>query len=158
MNSTPSTNSGRAIGRFRWVICALLFCACLINYMDRQVLGLLKPDLSKLFGWTETDYTRMTIAFSAAYAIGQTLFGPLINWMGVKSAYSFSIVFWSLAAMSHSLARTVVGFCSARFALGLGESGNFPTAIRVVTEWFPPRERSVATGIFNAGSNIGAIV
>jgi len=143
--------------KFRWVICALLFFACTVNYMDRQILGLLKPQLSELFKWTETDYGRMAIAFQFAYAIGQTLFGPFINWIGTKSAYACSVVFWSFAAMSHSLCRTVAGFSLARFALGLGESGNFPTAIRTVTEWFPPKERSVATGIFNTGSNIGAI-
>jgi len=143
--------------KFRWVICALLFFACTVNYMDRQILGLLKPQLSELFKWTETDYGRMAIAFQFAYAIGQTLFGPFINWIGTKSAYACSVVFWSFAAMSHSLCRTVTGFSLARFALGLGESGNFPTAIRTVTEWFPPKERSVATGIFNTGSNIGAI-
>jgi len=146
-----------SIGKFRWVVCALLFFACTVNYMDRQVLGLLKPQLSEMFKWTETDYGRMAIAFQAAYAIGQTLFGPFINWIGTKSAYACSVVFWSLAAMSHSLCRTVTGFSLARFALGLGESGNFPTAIRAVTEWFPPKERSVATGIFNTGTNIGAI-
>jgi MFS transporter, ACS family, hexuronate transporter len=145
-------------GKYRWVICVLLFTACLINYMDRQVLGLLKPDLARLFNWSEKDYGYMAIAFQASYAIGQTLTGPLINWIGTKSAYACSVAFWSLAAMSHALMRSVFGFCSARFALGLGESGNFPTAIRTVTEWFPPRERSVATGIFNAGSNIGAVV
>ena len=139
------------------MICALLFSACLINYMDRQVLGLLKPQLSELFHWTEKDYGHMAICFQAAYAIGQTLFGPFINLVGTKAAYSASILVWSLAAMSHALARSVFGFCSARFALGLGESGNFPTAIRTVAEWFPPKERSVATGIFNAGSNIGAV-
>ena len=158
ISSTPANPSLALPGRFRWVICALLFFACLINYMDRQVLGLLKPDLSRTFGWTETDYGRITIAFQAAYAAGQTLFGPLIEWVGTKSAYSFSVVFWSLAAMSHALARSVAGFCGARFALGLGESGNFPTAVKTVAEWFPPRERSVATGIFNAGSNVGAVV
>jgi MFS transporter, ACS family, hexuronate transporter len=146
-----------AIGKFRWVICALLFSACLVNYMDRQVLGLLKPDLAKMFNWSEKDYGYMAIAFQASYAIGQTLAGPFINWIGTKSAYACSVVFWSLAAMSHALMRSVTGFCCARFALGLGESGNFPTAIRTVTEWFPPRERSVATGIFNSGSNIGAV-
>jgi ACS family hexuronate transporter-like MFS transporter len=145
------------VGKFRWVICALLFSACLVNYMDRQVLGLLKPQLSKMFQWTETDYGRMAIAFQAAYAIGQTLFGPFINWIGTKSAYACSVLFWSFAAMAHSLCRSVSGFSLARFALGLGESGNFPTAIRTVTEWFPAGERSVATGIFNTGSNIGAI-
>jgi ACS family hexuronate transporter-like MFS transporter len=145
------------IGTFRWAICALLFFACTVNYMDRQVLGLLKPALSKRFAWTETDYSRMAIFFQAAYAIGQILFGPIINWIGTKRAYASSVIVWSTAAMSHALCRTVAGFSAARFALGLGESGNYPTAIRVVAEWFPARERSVANGIFNTGSNMGAI-
>lgn len=144
-------------GKFRWVICALLFFACTVNYMDRQVLGLLKPLLSGRFNWSETDYSRMAIFFQASYAIGQILFGPIINWIGTKSAYTLSVIVWSMAAMSHSLCRTVAGFSTARFMLGLGESGNYPTAIRVVTEWFPAKERSVATGIFNTGSNMGAI-
>lgn len=144
-------------GTFRWLICALLFFACTVNYMDRQVLGLLKPVLSQKFAWTETDYSRMAIYFQAAYAVGQICFGPLINWIGTKTAYAGSVLFWSLAAMSHALCRSVPGFSAARFALGLGESGNYPAAIRVVTEWFPPQERSVATGIFNTGSNMGAI-
>jgi len=144
-------------GKFRWLICALLFFACTVNYMDRQVLGLLKPVLSKNFAWTETDYSHMAIFFQAAYAVGQICFGPIINWIGTKMAYAGSVLFWSLAAMSHALCRTVPGFSAARFALGLGESGNYPVAIRVVTEWFPPQERSVATGIFNTGSNMGAI-
>jgi len=145
------------VGKYRWVICALLFCVCTVNYMDRQVLGLLKPDLSKTFGWTETQYALMAIFFQFAYAVGQLGFGTFMNWLGVKGAYAASVLFWSLAAMSHALCRTVGGFCGARLALGLGESGNFPAAIRVVTEWFPPKERSVATGIFNTGSNMGAI-
>jgi len=144
-------------GKYRWVICALLFFACTVNYMDRQVLGLLKPDLSRTFHWSETDYSRMAIFFQLAYALGQAGFGSFMNWLGIKSAYALSVVFWGLAAMSHSLCRTVPGFSAARFALGLGESGNFPAAIRVVAEWFPPRERSVATGLFNTGSNVGAI-
>ena len=143
--------------KYRWVICALLFFVCTVNYMDRQVLGLLKPDLSKTFGWTETQYALMAIFFQFSYAIGQLGFGTFMNWIGVKSAYAISVLFWSLSAMSHALCRTVGGFCGARMALGLGESGNFPAAIRVVTEWFPPKERSVATGIFNTGSNMGAI-
>ena len=147
----------RLHGSFRWVICALLFFACVVNYMDRQILGLLKPTLSKALNWSETDYGRIAIAFQASYAIGQVLAGPLIEWIGTKSAYAFSMVLWSLAAMAHALARSVFGFGTARFALGLGESGNFPTAIKTVAEWFPPKERSVTTGIFNAGSNIGAI-
>jgi len=143
--------------RFRWVICALLFFACTVNYMDRQVLGLLKPDLSKSFGWTESEYALMAIFFQLAYAVGQLGFGSFMNWIGVKAAYSFSVLFWSLSAMAHALCRTVGAFCGVRLALGLGESGNFPAAIRVVTEWFPPKERSVATGIFNTGSNIVSI-
>jgi ACS family hexuronate transporter-like MFS transporter len=145
------------IGTFRWAICALLFFACTVNYMDRQVLGLLKPVLAKKFSWSETDYGWIAICFQAAYAIGQILFGPIINWIGTKKAYASSVIVWSTAAMSHALCRTVAGFSAARFALGLGESGNYPTAIRVVAEWFPARERSVATGIFNTGSNMGAI-
>jgi ACS family hexuronate transporter-like MFS transporter len=145
------------IGTFRWAICALLFFACTVNYMDRQVLGLLKPVLSTKFGWSDIDYSWIGIFFQASYAIGQILFGPIINWIGTKKAYASSVIVWSTAAMSHALCRTVAGFSAARFALGLGESGNYPTAIRVVAEWFPARERSVATGIFNTGSNIGAI-
>jgi ACS family hexuronate transporter-like MFS transporter len=147
----------KTMTKYRWVICGLLFFACTVNYMDRQVLGLLKPDLSKTFGWSETDYARMAIFFQLAYAVGQLGFGSFMNWIGVKSGYALSVLFWSLSAMSHALCRTVGSFCGARLALGLGESGNFPAAIRVVTEWFPPKERSVATGIFNTGSNMGAI-
>ncbi|MGH7940443.1 MAG: MFS transporter [Limisphaerales bacterium] len=144
-------------GKYRWVICALLFFACTVNYMDRQVLGLLKPLLSQRFSWTEMDYSRMAILFQGAYAIGQVLFGPIINWIGAKSAYGLSVLVWSSAAMSQAFCSTVGGFSVARFALGLGESGNYPTAIRVVAEWFPAKERSVATGLFNTGSNMGAI-
>ncbi len=147
----------KQVGKYRWVICALLFAACTVNYMDRQVLGLLKPDLSKRFNWSEEDYSHMAILFQLAYALGQTCFGPFMNWIGTKSAYACSVLFWSLSAMAHSLCRTVTGFSIVRFALGLGESGNFPAAIRVVTEWFPQKERSVATGLFNTGSNMGAI-
>jgi ACS family hexuronate transporter-like MFS transporter len=144
-------------GKFRWVICALLFFACMINYMDRQVLGLLKPELMKIFHWSERDFGTINITFQAAYAIGQTAFGPIIEFIGTKSTYAFALVFWSLAAMAHALAKSVAGFSLVRFALGAGESGNFPTAVKTVVEWFPPRERSVANGIFNAGSNVGSI-
>jgi len=150
--------SAGKIGRFRWVICALLFAACLINYMDRQVLGLLKGELSTALHWTEKDYGIITICFQASYALGQVFTGPVIEVVGVKLAYSGAIIFWSLAAAAHALTRSVFGFGLARFALGLGESGNFPAAIRTVTEWFPPKERSIATGIFNTGSNVGSMV
>lgn len=147
----------KTTGKYRWVICALLFLVCLVNYMDRQVLGLLKPDLSRNFGWSETDYSRMAIYFQLAYAVGQLGFGPFMNWVGTKRAYGWSVGFWGVAAMAHASCRSVGAFCGARLALGLGESGNFPAAVRVVAEWFPAAERSVATGIFNTGSNFGAV-
>jgi ACS family hexuronate transporter-like MFS transporter len=146
------------MGRYRWVICALLFTACLVNYMDRQVLGLLKGELSTALHWSEKDYGVITICFQAAYALGQILTGPLIELVGLKSAYAGAIVFWSLAAAAHALTRSVFGFSVARLALGLGESANFPAAIRTVAEWFPPKERSLATGIFNTGSNVGSMI
>lgn len=144
--------------RFRWTICALLLAATTINYMDRQVLGLLAPTLTKELGWTEQDYGVITSWFSFAYAIGFLLAGRLMDRVGVKKGYAFAIVTWSLAAMSHALANSAAGFSYARAALGFGESGNFPAAIKATAEWFPRKERALATGIFNAGSNIGAIV
>ena len=126
--------------------------------MDRHMIGILKPHLSATFQWSEEDYGNIVMAFHAAYAIGQALTGPLIEWIGTKSGYAFAVGFWSLAAMAHALARSVLGFGVARFGLGLGESGNFPSAIQTVTEWFPQRERSLATGIFNTGSSMGVIL
>jgi MFS transporter, ACS family, aldohexuronate transporter len=150
--------SARDVGRFRWAICALLFAACLVNYMDRQVLGLLKGELSAALHWSERDYGVITICFQASYALGQVLTGPLVEWIGLKTAYGGAMIFWSLAAAAHALTRSVVGFSGARLALGLGESANFPAAIRTVAEWFPPKERSIATGIFNTGSNVGSMI
>ena len=144
-------------GKFRWVICALLFLACVINYMDRQVLGLLKPELVKVFGWSEKDFGFINICFQATYAFGQSLFGPLMEIIGTRWTYAMAIAFWSLAAMGHSWAKSLGTWGLARAALGLGESGNYPTAMKTVTEWFSPKERSVATGLFNSGSNLGSI-
>lgn len=146
------------IGYYRWTICALLFFATTINYIDRQVIGILKPTLSQEFGWSEIDYSNIVFAFQLAYAIGMLLVGRLMDWLGTKRGYSLAVIFWSVAAMVHALARSVLGFSAARFALGLGEAGNFPAAIKTVAEWFPKKERALATGIFNAGSNVGAIV
>ena len=151
----PATSHGV---RLRWYICALLFFATTINYIDRQVLGLLKPVISKELGWTEADFGWVISAFQAAYAIMMPLAGRIVDWIGPKRGYSLAVIFWSVAAMSHSLARSVVQFAAARFALGLGESANFPAAIRTVADWFPAEERALATGIFNAGTNIGAVV
>jgi ACS family hexuronate transporter-like MFS transporter len=146
------------IGYYRWTVCALLFFATTINYIDRQVLGILAPVLEREIGWSESQYGFIVTAFQAAYAIGLLLVGRMMDLLGTKIGYSFAMVFWSIAAMAHALARSAFGFGAARFALGLGESGNFPAAIKTVAEWFPKKERALATGIFNAGSNVGAVV
>ncbi|HEX6373001.1 MAG TPA: MFS transporter [Longimicrobium sp.] len=143
---------------YRWTICALLFFATTINYVDRQVLGILAPTLSNELGWSESQYGDIVSYFSFAYALGFLGMGRLLDRIGVRRGFSFAIVAWSLAAMGHAFARTAAGFSVARAALGLGESGNFPAAIKTTAEWFPRRERALATGIFNAGSNVGAIV
>jgi ACS family hexuronate transporter-like MFS transporter len=146
------------MGRFRWRICALLFAATTLNYIDRQVLGVLAPDLGRQFGWNEIEYGTIVTAFQAAYAIGLLCAGAIIDKLGTRIGYALAICVWSIAAMSHALAGSVLGFAVARFFLGLGEAGNFPAAIKTVAEWFPRRERAFATGIFNAGSNVGAIL
>ena len=151
LDARPSEN-------FRWVICALLFFATTINYMDRQVLGLLAPLLQKTFGWSEIQYGHIVQMFFYAYALGLLLVGRFIDRVGTRVGYAVAITIWSLAAMGHALARSIFGFGAARFMLGLGESGNFPAAIKTVAEWFPRKERALATGIFNSGTNIGAIV
>jgi ACS family hexuronate transporter-like MFS transporter len=169
------------IGNTRWIICALLFFAATINYVDRQVIGILKPTLEKEFGWTEIDYGWIVFAFQTAYAIGLLGVGRLMDRFGTKKGFAFSIVVWSLAAMAHAwavgiglavlgifaffgieaaavgLSVSVIGFIVARFALGIGEAGNFPASIKTVAEWFPKKERALATGIFNSGTNIGAL-
>ena len=142
---------------YRWRVVALLFFATTINYMDRQVIGLLKPVLEKEFFWSEADYGNIVMAFSACYALGLLLFGRFIDQIGVKRGYAISIVAWSLAAVAHAAAFSTAGFMAVRAALGLGEAGNFPAAIKTVAEWFPKKERALANGIFNSGSNIGAI-
>ena len=148
------------IGRYRWVICALLFFATTINYIDRQVLGILATDeaFKAQIGWNEAEYGFVNTAFQAAYAIGLLVVGGLMDKFGTRKGFSVAIVFWSIAAMGHSLARSAFGFGVARFTLGLGEAGNFPAAIKTVAEWFPKKERAFATGIFNSGSNVGAIL
>ena len=154
----PIETLGARIGRYRWVICGLLFFATTVNYIDRQVLGILAKDLKGIIGWTEVDYGNIVAAFSAAYALGLLLAGRLMDRIGTRTGYALAIVWWSIAAMAHALARTPFGFGVARAALGIGEAGNFPAAIKTVAEWFPKKERAFATGIFNAGSNVGAIV
>ena len=144
--------------RYRWRICALLFFATTINYIDRQVLGVLAPYLQPIIGWNEIQYGYIVASFQAAYAIGLLIAGGVIDRLGTRIGYAIAISIWSLAAMGHALVQSVIGFAIARFALGLGEAGNFPAAIKTVAEWFPRKERALATGIFNSGSNVGAIV
>ena len=146
------------IGRYRWLICALLFFATTVNYVDRLVFGILGPELQKQFGWTAKDYTDIVFWFEVAYAIGLLGAGRILDWIGTRLGYALSLIFWSLAAMLHAAMSTIGGFSAARFLLGLGEAGNFPAAIKTVAEWFPKKERALATGIFNSGTNVGAIV
>ncbi|MBC7900805.1 MAG: MFS transporter [Saprospiraceae bacterium] len=184
------------IGHQRWVICALLFFAATVNYIDRQVIGILKPTLQGEFGWSEIDYSWIVFSFQTAYAIGLLFVGKLMDRIGTKIGFSLAIIVWSIAAMAHAwavgigdfmspvvvpivngvvsgfntisslvgiapwsvtLSVSVVGFMVARFVLGLGEAGNFPASIKTVAEWFPKKERALATGIFNSGTNIGAL-
>ena len=173
------------IGKQRWIICALLFFAATVNYIDRQVIGILKPTLATEFGWTESDYSWIVFAFQTAYALGLLFVGNLMDKFGTKKGFSFSIVVWSIGAVLHAwavpigmvglgiltffaaklgytasaitLSASVIGFMIARFILGIGEAGNFPASIKTVAEWFPKKERALATGIFNSGTNIGAL-
>jgi ACS family hexuronate transporter-like MFS transporter len=146
------------VGRVRWVIVALLFAATAINYVDRQMIGLLKPTLQKEFGWHETTYADIVFYFQLAYAIGYIFFGTIVDRVGARIGYGAAFLIWTTAHMLHAAVTTVFGFGAVRFLLGIGESGNFPAGLKAVTEWFPKKERALATGIFNAGSNVGAIV
>jgi len=165
------------VGNYRWLVCGLLFLATTINYIDRQVIGILKPLLQTQYGWSEIDYGDLVFAFQLAYAIGFLFAGRIMDRFGTKKGYALALTVWSLAAIMTAWApgygapvsallavfgmkygAAVAGFLLARFTLGLGESGNFPAAIKTVAEWFPRRERALATGIFNAGTNVGAII
>jgi ACS family hexuronate transporter-like MFS transporter len=152
------SSRGARLGRVRWTICAMLFVATSINYMDRQVIAILKPTLQHSIGLTEVSYGYIVDAFQIAYALGLLAAGRLIDKLGTRIGYMLVMAVWSLSAMGHALANTALEFGFARFFLGLGESGNFPAAIKTVAEWFPQNERSLATGIFNSGANVGAIL
>jgi MFS transporter, ACS family, hexuronate transporter len=149
----PAPNSHR-----RWIVCALLFFATTINYTDRQVLGLLAPMLQVKIGWSEAQYAAIGTSFLIAYAFGLLFLSGLIDRIGTRLGYAVAISIWSLAAVSHSLARSALGFGIARFGLGFGESGSFPASIKTIAEWFPKKERALATGIFNSGANAGATI
>lgn len=144
--------------RYRWQMTALLFVATTINYLDRQVISLLKPTLERVFEWTETDYSHIVMAFQGAYALSFVTFGWGIDRIGAKVGYSLSVFVWSIGAMLHAVASSTFSFGVFRALLGLGEGGNFPASIKTVTEWFPQKERAFATGIFNSGTNIGAVI
>ena len=154
--SPPSGVGG--IGKYRWTICALVFFATTINYLDRQAISLVKADLDTEFGWSKTDYANITVAFQLTYALAMFGVGRFIDRVGTKIGYALSLFFWSLAAIGHALVKSTTGFFIARGFLGMTESGNFPSAIKTIAEWFPKKERALATGIFNSGTNIGAIV
>lgn len=155
--AVPNENQS-FLSKHRWRICALLFFATTINYIDRQVLSILAPQLQVLFSWSESDYGFIVSAFQLAYAGGFIIMGQVLDRFGTRIGYSLSIIIWSLAAMGHSFAGSVSSFATSRFFLGLGEAGNFPSAIKAVSEWFSEKERALAIGIFNSGSNIGAII
>src|SRR5664279_699195 len=149
------------MGHYRYRILALVFMATTINYFDRSIVGVMAPTLQKLFHWSNKDYAAIIISFKIAYGIGLLFMGNIIDRLGTRIGYTISIVTWSLFGMLHAVIRpafNLIGFIVARFGLGFGESGNFPAAIKTVGEWFPKKERAFATGIFNAGSNVGAIL
>ena len=146
------------IKNYRWIIVTLLFFATTINYIDRQIIGLLKPILEVEFDWTETDFAHIVMAFTTAYAVGLLLLGRIIDKIGTRLGYAVIITVWSIAGMLHALARNVLQFSLARIGLGLGESGNFPAGMKTVSEWFPKKEKALATGIFNSGTSVGVVV
>jgi ACS family hexuronate transporter-like MFS transporter len=150
--------AGARVGRYRWVIVAMLFAATAINYIDRQMIGVLKPTLQGEFGWTETDFANIIFWFQVAYAMGYLAFGKVVDVLGARIGYTVAIVIWTISHMAHGLAHSITTFALARFGLGIGESGNFPAGIKAVTDWFPQKERAYAIGLFNAGANVGAIV
>ncbi|MGC2660842.1 MAG: MFS transporter [Bryobacteraceae bacterium] len=157
-DSPPEIDRSRAIPNFRWYICALLFFATTVNYMDRMVLGILKPVIAHDMHWTEDQYGTIIVCFQTGYAVMMLLAGWFIDKVGTRLGYMISATVWSLSSMSHAFARNAFEFGLARLGLGLGEAANFPAAIKTVATWFPRRERALATGIFNSGSNIGAVV
>ena len=161
MSAAPRASieaAAERVGKFRWVICALLFTATALNYVDRQIIGILQPTLAHQFHWTEGDYANIVFWFEVAYALGYLIFGKLIDRIGARAGYALAVGIWTVAHVAHAWASSLTDFMVARFAIGLGESGNFPAGLKAVAEWFPKRERALATGIFNAGTNIGAIV
>jgi len=158
LHSSPPGTATAVIGKYRWTICSLVFFATTINYLDRAVISLLKPYLETAFHWNSGDYANIEIAFKLAYSIGMVGVGRIIDKLGTKIGYALSTTLWSIAAMGHAIVSSTLGFGIARGFLGITEAGNFPAAIKTTAEWFPQRERALATGIFNSGANVGAII
>ena len=156
--SDPARVPGFKIRHLRWYICALLFFASAINYIDRQTVSVLKGQLQGDLGWSESDYGWIIFSFQVAYAIMMTIWGRVIDRLGTRLGYALTVAWWSVAAMSHALARGALSFGAARFFLGASEAGNTPAAIKAAAEWFPPKERALAAGILNAGTNVGAML
>ena len=156
--SSPAASVAEQVGKYRWTICGLVFFATTVNYLDRAVISLLKPYLETEFKWNAGDYANIEIAFKVAYSLGMVGAGRIIDKLGTKIGYALSTFLWSLAAIGHALVSSTLGFSVARAFLGVTEAGNFPAAIKTTAEWFPQRERALATGIFNSGSNVGAII
>jgi len=155
---TEPKASRTVIGHFRWVICAVLLFGTTKNYMDRQVIGILKNSLQHQFGWSEIDYGNLVFSFQAAYALGMVVVGRLIDTLGTRLGYGLAMAGWSLASMAHGVMNSLSGFMVVRFALGFSEAGVFPASLKAVAEWFPKKERALETGIFNAGTNVGAVL
>ncbi|MFP4367774.1 MAG: MFS transporter, partial [Bacteroidales bacterium] len=143
--------------RFRWIIVVMLFFSTTIVYFDRVILGILAPQLEELFGWNEQQYGYIVFAFQLTYAIGPFIAGYLIDKLGTRTGFSLAVIVWALASLSHALAQSWIGFALARLGLGIGQSGNFPASIKIISEWFPQKERAFATGLFNGGSNMGQV-
>lgn len=170
LSGSPTVSASRAPGdsgelrpspwgnNYRWVICVLLLFGVTKNYMDRQVIGILKDTLQQHFGWNEIDYGNIVFAFQAAYAAGMIVAGWFMDRVGTRLGYAVTMAFWSVASMAHAAASSLTGFIAARSALGFGEAGVFPASLKAIAEWFPRRERALATGIFNAGTNLGAMI
>jgi MFS transporter, ACS family, hexuronate transporter len=158
MSTANARAQGFTIAHLRWYICGLLFFATTLNYVDRQVLGILKPVLDKELGVSESQYGWVVFAFQLAYALMMPIAGRVLDRIGTRLGYALAVTVWSLASMGHALATSALGFAAARFSLGIGEAANFPAAIKTIADWFPKRERALATGIFNSGSNVGAII
>src|ERR1041384_2028699 len=158
MSMNKTGNDTGSIGNYRWAICALLFFCTTINYVDRNSLSVLKTTLQSALGWEDVDYGTITTAFTFAYAMFPSVIGLFIDRYGVKKTLAAALVLWSVAAAAHGLVATVMGFIIVRFILGFAEAANFPASIKAVAMWFPQKERALATGLFNSGTNVGVMV